>query len=230
MIKIDDKTLLNEFIEKFQINSLFSEDMTEHMELVLWNKNEFICRESESLNYLYFIVRGKAKVYKNMANGKSLLICFYTPFNIVGDVEFAQANVADCTVQAIEDTYGIGINFNVVSTKLFNDCRFLFYLCGYLGKKLSVSSTNNSINILYSLENKLASYIYAYTSGMSEREEFEFEGSYMEIAELLGTSYRHLNRVLNKFCREGILEKKQKSYVIKDMYKLEMLSGDLYIK
>ena len=55
MIKIYDKELLNEFIEKFQINGLFSEDMTQDMELVLWNKSEYICQESESLNYLYFI-------------------------------------------------------------------------------------------------------------------------------------------------------------------------------
>ncbi|WP_294152755.1 helix-turn-helix domain-containing protein [uncultured Clostridium sp.] len=230
MIKIYDKALLNEFIEKFQINGLFSEDMTQDMELVLWNKSEYICQESESLNYLYFIVQGKAKVCKNMANGKSLLICFYRPFRMVGDVEFTRTNSADCTVQAIEDTYGIGISFNVVRTKLFNDCKFLFNICGYLGEKLSISSTNSSINILYSLENKLASYIYAYADGMSERDEFVFEGSYSEIAELLGTSYRHLNRVLNKFCREGILEKKQKSYLIKDIKKLERLSGDLYIK
>lgn len=230
MIKINDNKLLRKYIEKFCIDELFSENMSEYMELILWNKNEFICRESESLNYLYFIVDGKAKVCKNMSNGKSLLISFYKPFRIVGDVEFTRTNIADCTVQAIEDTYGIGISFNVVRTKLFNDCRFLFNICKYLGEKLSASSTNSSINLLYSLENKLASYIYAFIDDKDNRGilEFEFEGSYNEIAELLGTSYRHLNRTLNKFCDDGILEKKSKSYIIKDIYKLKILSADLY--
>ena len=106
------------YIEKFHINDLFSEDMKEYMELISWDKNEFICRESESLNSLYFIVQGKAKVCKNMANGKSMLICFYKPFRIVGDVEFTRTNTADCTVQAIEKTYGIAISCDVVRTKL----------------------------------------------------------------------------------------------------------------
>ena len=225
MIKINDDKLLMSYIEKFHINDLFSEDMKEYMELISWDKNEFICRESESLNSLYFIVQGKAKVCKNMANGKSMLICFYKPFRIVGDVEFTRTNTADCTVQAIEKTYGIAISFDVVRTKLVNDCRFLVNICQYLGEKISVSSTNSSINLLYSLENKLASYICAF---IDEKCKFEFEGSYNEIAELLGTSYRHLNRTLNKFCNEGIIEKKKKSYLIKDLRKLELLSGDLY--
>ncbi len=228
MIKIKDDNLLISYIEKFHINDLFSEDMTEYMELISWDKNEYICRENESLNSLYFIVQGKAKVCKNMANGKSMLICFYKPFRIVGDVEFTRTNTADCTVQAIEETYGIAISFNVVRTKLLNDCRFLFNICEYLGEKISISSTNSSINLLYSLDNKLASYIYAFIDEKDEKCSFKFEGSYSEIAELLGTSYRHLNRTLNKFCHDGIIEKKGKSYLIKDLQKLELLSGDLY--
>ncbi|MEQ3337380.1 cyclic nucleotide-binding domain-containing protein [Clostridium butyricum] len=228
MVNIEDEKILNDYIEKYHIDELFSEDMKQYMELVQWKKNEFICKESEKLSSLYFIVDGKAKVCKNMENGKALLICFYKPFRMIGDVEFTRTNTADCTVQAIDDTYGIGINFNVVRTKLVNDCKFLFYICRYLGEKLSISSTNSSINILYSLENKLASYIYAFVEGSNNKSVFKFEGSYSEIAELLGTSYRHLNRVLNKFCKEGILEKKSKSYLIKNLEKLKFLSGDLY--
>ena len=230
MIKIDNNELLKKYIEEFHIHELFSEDMSEYMELLLWNKNEFICKEGESLNNLYFIVQGKAKVYKNMSNGKSLLICFCKPLRIIGDAEFTRTNMADCTVQAIEETYGIGLNFNIIRTKLFTDCKFLFSICKYLGEKLSGANTNSSINLLYSLENKLASYIYAFIDGKDNKNllEFKFEESYSEIAELLGTSYRHLNRTLNKFCNDGILEKKSKSYRVKDVVKLKMLSGDLY--
>ena len=228
MKRINDKKLLESYIEKFNIDDLFSENMRKHMNLVLWNKNEFICREGEELNNLYFLVEGKTKVCKNMANGKCLLICFDRPLRIIGEVEFMRSNTADCTVQTIEDTYGIEMSFQVVQSKLFNDCKFLLNMCRYLSEKLIVTSTNNSINILYSLENKLASYIYAFVEKEKVNYEFEFEGTYNEIAELLGTSYRHLNRTLNKFCDEGILEKKSKVYIIRNLKKLEMLSGDLY--
>ena len=228
MVKLNNKKILMDYVKKYNINELFSEDMTDYMEVTMWKKNEYICREGESLNTLFFIVDGKVKVCKNMANGKSILICFYKPLKIIGDVEFTRTRISDCTVQAIEDTYTIGINFEIVRNKLINDCKFLFYICKYLSEKLITSSTNSSINLLYSLENKLESYIYAFINDENKESEFTFEGSYTEIAELLGTSYRHLNRTLNKFCKEGILEKKLKSYVIKDLRKLKFLSQDLY--
>lgn len=57
---------------------------------------------------------------------------------------------------------------------------------------------------------------------------FEFGASYIEIAELLGTSYRHLRRTLNKFCEDNILENKNKKYVVKNLKNLKELSSDLY--
>ena len=78
-----------------------------------------------------------------------------------------------------------------------------------------------------SLESRLASYIYAFVNE-ENNEEFTFEESYSEIAELLGTSYRHLNRTLNKLCSDNILQKDGKKYIIKDIERLKLLSGDLY--
>jgi len=155
------------------------------------------------------------------------LISFYKPFRVIGDLEFIRDNIADCSVQTITDTYAVGIHFEIVKAKLFKDTKFLLFMCRYLSEKLSGSSNNNSITILYSLENRLASYIYAFINEDNTKS-FTFEGSYSEIAELLGTSYRHLNRTLNKFCADNILEKDGKSYIIKDIERLQALSGDLY--
>jgi hypothetical protein len=33
-------------------------------------KNEFICRENEEIDYLYFFVEGKAKAFNTLSNGK----------------------------------------------------------------------------------------------------------------------------------------------------------------
>lgn len=60
------------------------------------------------------------------------------------------------------------------------------------------------------------------------RKKIIFNENYSEIAELLGTSYRHLHRTLNKFCLEGILNKKNKEYSIENYEKLLYLAGDLY--
>lgn len=229
MIKIEDSKKIEEYIKTYEMENLFSDNMKEYMTLYLFNKNEYVCREEEYLENMYFLVDGKAKVSKHLENGKSLLISFYTPLTIIGDVEFIGHNVTDCSVQAIEDTYCIGINYNIVRNKLTKDCKFLLKICEYLGKKLTNGSNNSSINLLYPLENRLASYIVAFANIDSDKiKKFIFQENYSQISELLGTSYRHLNRTLNKFCLDGILKKCDREYLIEDFDKLRCLAGDLY--
>lgn len=165
MVRIDDCRLFEKFVTEYEIDKLFNEDMRKYMTLYMWNKNEYICKEGGELNHIFFIVKGKAKVSKNLANGKTLLISFYKPFRVIGDLEFIRDNIADCSVQTITDTYAVGIHFEIVKAKLFKDTKFLLFMCRYLSEKLSDSSNNNSITILYSLENRLASYICIYKWG-----------------------------------------------------------------
>lgn len=222
MVKIESNDKLDEYVEKYELRNLFSNDMEEYMTLYMFNKSEYICREYEYLDNMFFLVRGKAKVAKHLENGKSLLLSFYKPFTIIGDVEFIRNSKTDCSVRAIEDTYCIGIRLDIVRGKLINDCKFLLNICDYMGEKLKENSNNSSINLLYPLENRLASYIVAFIdTENSSCNKFKFKESHIEIAELLGTSYRHLNRTLNKLCDDGVLKKMAKSIqllIIKNCY------------
>lgn len=229
MVKIHDKLMLEYYIKLYELEKIFSLEMNEYMALYKFNKNEYICREEEYLDNMFFLVDGKAKVSKHLENGKSLLLSFYNPLKIIGDVEFINNNKTDCSVQAIRDTYCIGIKLEIVRSKLVNDCKFLLNVCDYLSEKLRNDSNNSSINLLYPLENRLASYIVAFANlDASDKKKIIFNENYSEIAELLGTSYRHLHRTLNKFCLEGILNKKNKEYYIENYEKLLYLAGDLY--
>lgn len=228
MVKIENNKKLNDYIKKYALYNFFSDNMDEHMSLYMFNKNDYICREDEYLENIFFLVHGKAKVSKHLENGKSLLISFYNPITIIGDVEFIRNNVTDCSVQAMKDTYCIGIKFDIVRSKLIKDCKFLLKICDYMSEKLKSNSNNSSINLLYPLENRLASYIVALINIDNCNNKFVFKENYIEIAELLGTSYRHLNRTLNKFCLDGILKKNNKEYTIQDYEKILYLAGDLY--
>ncbi|MDU2112737.1 MAG: helix-turn-helix domain-containing protein, partial [Clostridiales bacterium] len=74
------------------------------------------------------------------------------------------------------------------------------------------------------LENRLASYILAsYTNEDNNNTE-----NLTQIAEFLGTSYRHLLRVVKEFELEKIIKRDNKKLVILDKDKLEDLAGDLY--
>ncbi|KEZ88155.1 catabolite gene activator protein [Clostridium sulfidigenes] len=225
MKKINNSELMNTYINKYNINDIFTSDMREYMELFHFKRNEFLCKEDEPIDYLFFFVEGKAKVYISLKNGKSLLICFYYPLMVLGDLELINFTKATTNMEVIEDAYCIGLSFKKVREKLLNDPKFLRFICSSLGNKMDTSSRNGSINLLYPLENRLASYI------MATREEGNrvvFNETLTEIAELLGTSYRHLLRTINNLINREVLKKDNYGYEIINEEILSSLAVDLY--
>lgn len=230
MIKVNDFEKMNKYIDKYGIDEIFTKDMKPYMELFLFKKNEHICKETEKIEYVFFFVDGKAKVYTTLSNGKSLLLCFYEDFKILGDVEVVEPQSASTNVQVINDVYCIGISMKRAREYLINDAKFLRSICSSLSTKLNRNSKNSSINLLYPLENRLASYILATSKDIDSKNErkIQFHGNLTEIAELLGTSYRHLLRILKTFTSEQIIEKKGKYFEVINKDKLKELASDLY--
>lgn len=229
-MKIYDEDKLNSFIDKYCINEIFSKDMKRYMELHVFTKGEHICSLNERLDYLYFFVHGKAKVFISLSNGKSLLLNFYKPFMVIGDIEFLEHNISHSNIEVINESYCIAISFKDIRTYAANDPKFLTFMCKSLGRKLNTSSNYSSINLFYPLENRLASYILAITSSSGDLEEgnITFEGNLIEVAEQLGTSYRHLLRTFNTLCAKGAIKKNKKGYEVLNATTLKHLAGDVY--
>ena len=111
--------------------------------------------------------------------------------------------------------------------KYYNDTNLMNFLCNSLGKKLKRSSKNASINLMYPLENRVASYIISIGTDKNS-EIIKFDETLTVISELLGTSYRHLLRTLNRLCNKNILKKEEDYYIIIDYKNLEELAADIY--
>ncbi len=230
MLKINDRSKLEYYINKYDINNMFEKDMSEYMELHLFNKNQYICKTNENLDYFYFLVEGKAKVYTLLKNGRSLLLQFYKPLKVIGDIEFIDIDTAGSNIQAVEQCLCIGISMINIRSNVLNDTKFLRCMCKILGGKLDKLSKSSSINLLYPLENRLASYIISIASendNLSIKDELS-TNRLTEMADLLGTSYRHLTRTLNKLSNNKLIKKEHNSLVILDRKALEELAGDIY--
>ncbi len=216
---IKDESLINDIFEKHSITDVFSTDIKKMMFIAHFPKGDFICKEDDVLNYIFFLVKGKAKVFSSQENGKSLLLCFYQNFEIIGEVEFFTNTNYTTNVQVLTDAYCIGIKLSVVKTYLMNDNIFLRYISSSLATKLSRNTRNCSFNLLYPLENRLATYILA------SNEDLRFHENLTLLSELLATSYRHLLRVLTQFCTIGLLKKYDSYYEIINFEALEELSN-----
>lgn len=234
MIKIErlnDQNLLNFYLKKYEILDLFDFDITPHLEIHKFKKGDPITITDEPIEYFYFLVDGKAKIYKLLKNGKSLLMKFFNPMEIIGEIELIQEINAYSNIDAISDCIMIAIEMDTLRKLSNEDIKFAKFLNKYLVNKLKEFSLASSINQLYPLENRLASYILA-TSSKDELTSKFIEGistnKLTEMADLLGTSYRHLNRTLKNLQDSGLIKKKRTAIIIEDKEGLEELAGDLY--
>lgn len=231
MKRIYNQTKLDNYIEKYNIEDFFGIDMKKYMELHIFDKGSHIVKTNEPIDYFYFFVEGKVKVYTVLKNGKSLLFRLYKPLNIIGDVEFIDCDIANSNIEAINDCLCIGISMKNLRKYAIDDPTFLKCMCTSLGKKFISSSIASSINILYPLENRLSSYLLAIAPENNQNSNLDggiITDKFTEMADLLGTSYRHLIRTINKLCHENIIRKEKNSIVILNRNALEMLAGDLY--
>ncbi|MEG2718091.1 MAG: helix-turn-helix domain-containing protein, partial [Clostridia bacterium] len=55
-----------------------------------------------------------------------------------------------------------------------------------------------------------------------------FHEKLTELAELLGTSYRHLLRTLDALCAQGVLSREENGFRVMDEEALQRLGGDAY--
>ena len=227
MKKIEDSFIIENYYDELNMQKIFIDDMKSHMRLLKFDKNEYLIREDEDLEYLLFFIQGKAKVFKTLPNGRSLLLDFYKPFRVIGDIEIVKNQSATGTIQALSTCYCLAIPMEKERLKLIKDNKFLKFTCESLAEKLAAVSMNSSINLLYPLENRLASYInesLIYGDDLY----IDFDENLNNIAELLGSSYRHLLRTFNTLCKKGVLKREGGRYKIINKTLLKDLAGDLY--
>lgn len=232
---IEDSKKMDFYISKFHLKDYFREDYfheyLKYMTLVKLNKGEFLYRQKENIQYIYFFVEGKIRVSSVLSNGKRQSLYYYTKFGILGDLELFNKSNPHTTIQAANDSYCIALPLAYTKHLLYEDPVFLRQMAELLAEKLCNSSSNSSLNIYYSLENRLCAYIYSSAEKVMEGKEevFLFTEGLSETAELLGTSYRHLHRTLKVLKEKKIIEKSKSGYKVINITELMKLASDLYM-
>jgi len=194
-----------------------------NLSLLRYESGEFIYLQGNTIKYLLLFLSGKAKVFFTSSNGKTLLMAYYTKIGLIGDSELmADKEIATSSVQAISDVTCIGILLQSYKKYLKNNLKFMNSVGIELANKLHNSTLSSTFNILHSLDIRLCAYI-----AMTNKNGY-FKEKLTELSEIMGTSYRHLLRTLNRLCNDGLLEKTQKGYLILNKIALQNKANEYY--
>lgn len=221
---VHDTFLLQSYMQQFNIQQCFTSLDGIPFELRSYEKEERILEEGESMDALLYLVGGKVKISSSVQTGKALLLRFCEPFAIMGDIELIQRVAVQSQVETVQPVHCIAVSFHYIYKHLLNDPKFLLTLLSHTTYKLQTCTTASRVNLLASVENRFASYLL---STLQEADDFGKEmrtTNTQEIADLIGTTPRHLNRIIQKLTEQRIICKEQESIVIIDPKELQKRS------
>lgn len=213
MKKITKKETLKKYIDDFDLQSVTSLDLEQISVLFSFDKNETIIQQGVQSQYLYFLVDGEADVLYS-SNNENTYVSRLTPVSWIGEAASLWKSDPACSVVAVTKCVCVAISLELHRSRLLNDVQFLQNNCQIL--MFRVNETGFSTKTLMEpLGMKLSRFILQYESMNI------FTYNMTSVAHILNVSYRHLMRMLKKFCEVGILRKADYGYIILDRGRLE---------
>jgi len=222
---VHDRGALDDYLREHRMENVFPDKLKPHLSLHVFDEGDLICAQGEPAETLYVLVKGKIKIYNNSAEGRTLVISFKTPLEVIGDIEYIGGTEIKNTVEAVSSVVMIGVPYPWMRKYGDDSPSMLRFLLGIMTKKFFYKTDHTSLNLMYPVEVRLASYLLSVSFDETDD---GFVGrlpvsSVTDTANLLGTSYRHLNRVIRKLAAEGWIERNKTFIVVKDREALQKL-------
>lgn len=195
------------------------------LERISYDDGDYLIHEGQEINSLYFITKGKVKISQTFPNGKEYMIGINGPKYILGDVEFVSDIYATSSVQSIGITEVLVLPYEELKTKYIKEYDFMYSLFINLSHKLLESSNVNTMNIIYPVRVRMASYLLSLSpDGVKVR-----ITNYNDVANNIGCSYRHVHRSLKELADEELLVKMNYGIKILDRKGLlKAANGNVY--
>lgn len=198
---------MRHYLELHRLQDIMSEPLLARAALHQFERGEVICRQGEPSGRLYVLVEGKIKVYTTSAEGKALVLSFREPLEVIGDVEFVGRRDLMNSVEAVKRSVAIGIDYRDLEAYGLDHAPLLRFLLNVVTHKFYTKSNAMSFNLMHPVEVRLASYLLSVCQedAGSQLQSGSAGISLGDAANFIGTSYRHLNRVLRRFIQEGLV-------------------------
>ncbi|MER2107899.1 MAG: Crp/Fnr family transcriptional regulator [Solibacillus sp.] len=200
----------------------FPQDIAAQIDYRTYEKNEEIVRAGEEIDGLYFLVQGKYTVSSLEITGKELLLRYCQKPAILGDIELFEQCVVQSNCIAAETCEFIFIPKQVYEQQLKYEADFTQLLLKDLAYKLRTCTVLSRVNALSAVSVRLAAYFC--TMETSNENDYITTSSLDEVAALIGTTKRHVNRILKQWIEEGLISRDGDTIQILDWATMNLYS------
>ncbi|MBQ6222170.1 MAG: cyclic nucleotide-binding domain-containing protein [Solobacterium sp.] len=207
MEKICDKEKMYEYLNDRSYRNWFPALSDDHVYLIKTKPLEKLIGQGDEADTLYYLVKGRCRVSSTDQEGKTFILNIINAPNLVGEIELITEDVS-FSIETIDSCILIALPYAFYRNLLLNDNTFLLRLCELLTEKEREHALKLAQVSSFPLENRLAAFILenSFNDRLSLKKTI--------IAQSLGVSYRHLEKVMKDFVEEGILKKDRFVYTI----------------
>jgi len=204
----------------------FTKELISSLFVRTFQPNEFILKAGDKIDGIYFLLSGRYMVSSLEVTGKELLLRYCQQPAIMGDIEI----FADCLVVsnciAEEPCEILFIPLEVYEAHLKFDSKFNQLLLKELAYKLLTCTISSRINALSPVSVRLAAYLCTVESP-SHVNQYIKTNSLDDVTSLIGTTKRHLNRILKDWTEKGIIKREEQEIQILDWDKIKEISENV---
>lgn len=207
-------------------NYEFQREYHSKISLKTFQQGEYILKAGDEIDGFYFLINGKYYVSSLEITGKELLLRYCQVPAILGDIEVFER----CTIQsnciAAEPCKFIFVPYHLYENTLMHDSQFTQLLLKELAYKLRTCTISSRVNALSSASVRLAAYLCTIES-TSLFKNYIMTNTLDEVATLIGTTKRHLNRIVKQWIDEGIAKRNEEQIEILDWKRVKAISENV---
>lgn len=192
-----------------------------------YKKKQIIYTEGNHPVRLFYVLKGKVKIYKTNEDGKELVTELCSPGDFLGHIALLEGTVYKDSAEAIDETELAVIPKSDFDELLHNDYEVARRFIELLAKNIS-EKEKQLLGMAYnSLRKKVADALLLLQRKYHADKEgvFSIDIGRENLANIAGTATESLIRTLSDFRSEKLIDIKEGSIIITDQRKLENLAN-----
>ncbi|QKY68462.1 Crp/Fnr family transcriptional regulator [Lentibacillus sp. CBA3610] len=184
-------------------------------------KNSLIFEGGRPAEYLYLIHKGKVRIFKQIEPNKDLTIFTRGVMDGFGEIGVFGARYYSNSARAMEDSVLYAVKRETIEETLAQDGRLSLHFTRWLAESLEASKAKMRDYIAFGSEGAVASIFVRYSNmhGVVTPEGIRITEPIMiqDVSRHIAISRETVSRIVNKWKEQGVIAKKNKYFLIKDM-------------
>lgn len=209
--------------QSFIFSSLSEEELGELSRLAVERKlvaNEFIFWEGDIPDWFYIIAEGKVKAVKHSSSGKEVIIAFFGPGEMFGEVAVFESKPYPASSQAVTETKVLGFRREDFLNFLTKHPQVSLRIINVLSGRLRDSQNRLRDLAGERVEQRLARIMLMLSSRLGN----ELPFTRQELSDMAGTTTETTIRILSQWTGRKIIRSVRGRITILDETKLKLLA------